>query len=210
FSPKQRRVPPKCGEVAAGPVEAPDDAELDGIAADREHDGYRCRRRLGCQYRRITALRHNERHMAAHEFCRQRGKPIVVTLRPAVFDRDVLAFDVAGFLQTLAECGNEVRIRSRRSAVEITDHWNNRLLRVRRERPRSHRAAERGYQFPPSDSDRHVALPCEGWLVKATISRRKRAVLRSGTTGCDRAPRPTLRLRHFARIDGSLAILYPG
>src|SRR5262249_39269597 len=151
FSPKQRRVPPKCGEVAAGPVEAPDDAEPHGIAADREHDGYRCRRRFGRQYRRITALRHNERHMAAHEFCRQCGKPIVVTLRPAVLDRDVLAFDVAGFLQTLSECANKVRIRSGRSAMKVTDHWNNRLLRARRERPRS-RTAEKRYELAPSHS----------------------------------------------------------
>jgi len=77
-------------------------------------------------------LRHNERHMAAYEFCRQCGKAIVVTLRPAVFDRDVLAFDVAGFLQTLAERANEVRIRSGRSAMKITDHWNNRPLRAPR------------------------------------------------------------------------------
>ena len=103
FRPKQRRVPPKSGDVAAGAVKAPDDAELDGVAAERKHHGYRCRRRLGRQYRRITALGHNEGHMAAHEFCRQCGKPIVVTLRPAVFDRDTFAVDVAGFLETLAE-----------------------------------------------------------------------------------------------------------
>src|SRR5262249_36711588 len=49
------------------------------------------------------------------------------------------------------------------------------LLRTRNERP-CRRDAERSYYFPPSESDRHMALPCEGWLVKATISRRKRAV----------------------------------
>src|SRR6516164_1225029 len=144
-----------------------------GIAADREHDGYRCRRRLGRQYRRITALRHNERHMAAYEFCRQCGKAIVVTLRPAVFDRDVLAFDVAGFLQTLAERANEVRIRSGRSAMKITDHWNNRSLRARRQRPRR-RAAECSQQFPPSDSNCHTPLPCE--VRKGTVSRHERRV----------------------------------
>src|SRR5262249_50097554 len=58
------------------------------------------------------------------------------------FDRDVLAFDVAGFLQTLAECANEVRIRSGRSAMKITDHWHDRPLRARPERPRGHRAAK--------------------------------------------------------------------
>jgi hypothetical protein len=30
-------------------------------------------------------------------------------MRPAVFDRDVLTLDEAGFLETLKECGQEVR-----------------------------------------------------------------------------------------------------
>src|SRR5262245_35100436 len=94
--------------------------------------------------------------MAAHEFCRQCGKPIIVTLRPAVVDRDVLAFDVAGFLQTLAECANEVRIRSGRSAMKITDHWNNQLLRARRERPRR-RTAEQSDEVAAFHSR---SLPC--------------------------------------------------
>src|SRR5262249_42201520 len=120
------------------------------VAAEREHDGYRCRRRLCRQYRGITALRHNEGHMAAHEFCRQCGKPIIATLCPAVFNREVLAFDVAGFLQTLPECGNEVRIRSGRSAVKITDH-RRRLLRACGERPhRNCRSADKRNEFPSS------------------------------------------------------------
>src|SRR5262249_9021815 len=35
------------------------------------------------------------------------------------------------------------------------------LLCTRRERPRSGRAAERGYHIPPSDGDCHTPLPCE-------------------------------------------------
>src|SRR5262249_3988328 len=35
------------------------------------------------------------------------------------------------------------------------------LLRARRERPGSRRAAESGQQFPPSDGDCHTPLPCE-------------------------------------------------
>src|SRR5262249_9032718 len=35
------------------------------------------------------------------------------------------------------------------------------LLRPRRERPRSHRAAEGSQQFPPCDGDCHTPLPCE-------------------------------------------------
>ena len=35
------------------------------------------------------------------------------------------------------------------------------LLRARRQRPRRRRAAECGQQFPPSDADCHLPLPCE-------------------------------------------------
>ena len=38
----------------------------------------------------------------------KRRQPIVLILRPAVFDCDVLAFDVAGFAQALAECRHKI------------------------------------------------------------------------------------------------------
>src|SRR6516164_2380611 len=154
-----------------------------GIAADREHDGYRCRRRLGRQYRRITALRHNERHMAAYEFCRQCGKAIVVTLRPAVFDRDVLAFDVAGFLQTLAERANEVRIRSGRSAMKITDHWNNRSLRARRERPCGRAAEQRDERAPLHSITSSAATSSLSGTVRPSALAVLRLITRTSLTG---------------------------
>jgi hypothetical protein len=98
--------------------------------------------------------------------------------------------------QSLTKRRQEIAARLRPTIMEKPDHRHCRLLRARRERPRGRRAAERGYQFPPSDSDEHVALPCEGGLVKATISRRKRAVLRSKAMGCDRDPR--IRLASMA------------
>src|SRR6516162_8676263 len=97
--------------------------------------------------------------MTAYEVCRQCGKPIVMTFRPAIFDRDILAFDGAGFLQALVECRYEMCIRTGRSAVEIADHRHRRLLRARRERPRDRRTAECGQQFPPSDGDCHTPPP---------------------------------------------------
>jgi hypothetical protein len=45
--------------------------------------------------------------------------------------------------------------------MQVTDHWNRRLLRVRRERQRSRRAAKCGQQFPPSNGDCHTPLPRE-------------------------------------------------
>jgi hypothetical protein len=39
---------------------------------------------------------HNQRHPTANEIGCQRWKLIVLVLRPAEFDRDVLTFDIAG------------------------------------------------------------------------------------------------------------------
>jgi hypothetical protein len=64
---------------------------------------------------------------------------------------------------------------ARRQCHQHADASHPLLLRARRERPCGCRAAERTYQFPPSDDDWHVTLPCEGGL--GSISRREQAVL---------------------------------
>src|SRR5262249_42556172 len=74
---------------------------------------------------------------------RQLGKPVEAILRPAIFDRDVLALGIAGVFQALAKCAQRVLVRARRSAIEQPDHWHRGLLRARRERPRRGRAAEK-------------------------------------------------------------------
>jgi hypothetical protein len=62
--------------------------------------------------------------------CRQSS---VLTFRPTVFDRHVLALDVAGFLQTIAERRYIRRPTTGRRAVEESDYWH-RLLRACGER----------------------------------------------------------------------------
>jgi len=115
--------------------------------------------------------------MAVHEVFRQCGKPIIVAFRPTVFDRDVSALDVARFLQTLVERGQEMCIRSERSAVEIADHRQRRLLRVRSHRPRYRCAAKRDYEFPSPDMDYHATHPRGSCLCnKGTLPRFSRAV----------------------------------
>ena len=47
--------------------------------------------------------------LSANQFGRQRRQPIVLTLRPAVFDRNVLALDIAGLLQALSKSAQTVR-----------------------------------------------------------------------------------------------------
>jgi hypothetical protein len=53
-----------------------------------------------------------------------------LVLRPAILDRHVLAFDVAGFTSALPECGQKVRIIGRRQTAEKPDHRHHRLLRA--------------------------------------------------------------------------------
>jgi hypothetical protein len=68
--------------------------------------------------------------MKPDQFRNHRGKSIIVTLCPAVFERHVSAVDVAGFAQALAERGDKVLEQRGRCAIDVPDHWQ-RLLRTR-------------------------------------------------------------------------------
>ena len=46
---------------------------------------------------------------SANQFGRQRRQPIDLTFGPAVFDRDVLALDIADLLEALAESAQTIR-----------------------------------------------------------------------------------------------------
>jgi hypothetical protein len=70
---------------------------------------------------------------------------IELIFRPAVDDRGVVAFHIAGFCEALAESAQTIPQRLGRARVETPDHRHRRLLRARRERPRDRcHAAERG------------------------------------------------------------------
>jgi hypothetical protein len=77
-------------------------------------------------------------------------QPIVLTLRPAVFDCDVLTFDKAGFVEAFAERGQIERPGVERTGTEKADDRHRGLLRVRRERPNRRRAAQQRDEVPPS------------------------------------------------------------
>ena len=87
-------------------------------------------------------------HLTTNQLSRHRRHSVVLPLRPAIFDRHVLALDIAGFLQALTERGHHGRVPARRCAVEEPDHRHRRLLRPRRQRPRR-RAAEQGDELAP-------------------------------------------------------------
>src|SRR5262245_41966688 len=71
-----------------------------------------------------------------------------IAFRSAIFDRKVLALDVAGLTQALVERSRKVRPPRDRCRHEKPDHRHRPLLPSRRERPRSC-AAERRHELAP-------------------------------------------------------------
>src|SRR5580765_4447630 len=72
---------------------------------------------------------------------------LVVTLRPAVFDRHILTLDIAAVAQSLAKGGHNRCIRAGSgAAAEVADHRHPLLLRARRRRP-CERGAEADQKF---------------------------------------------------------------
>ena len=125
-------------QVAARPGKASDKTKPDRVIADVEDDGDRRGCRLGRDRRTISnCCDHGD--LAANQFGRQRGQPIELTLRPAVLDRYVLAFNIAGVFEALAKSAHTVRVCVRRCGAEETDHRHRRRLRARGERPRPSR-----------------------------------------------------------------------
>src|SRR5262249_57949328 len=75
---------------------------------------------------------------------------VILAFRPAIFDLDVLAFDISCLFQSLAERTQADRVSGqvRRCAAEEPDHWHRGLLRTRREGPRSRAAEQRDEGAP--------------------------------------------------------------
>ena len=89
-------------------------------------------RLLRGNHRRVTALGHDHVDLAADQVSGQRWQSVVADLGPAVFDRDVLALEVAGFAQSLAERSEHPLSAGvvRRCEGEDADHWHRLLLRA--------------------------------------------------------------------------------
>src|SRR5258707_1271732 len=81
---------------------------------------------------------------------RPRCQSIYLILSPANGRAHVLALDIPGVFESLTKCAQTVRVRVRRCWVEKADHRHRWLLRARRKRPRSSRAAEQRVEIAPS------------------------------------------------------------
>ena len=123
------------GNVATGSVETGDEAQPHGVFSQVDHEGNFRGCRLGRQRRRLSAGRDNDSNLPAYQLLGQRLHAAVLAASPAVFDGDVLPFDVARFAQAPTDCGQHRHVGFRRSRAEISDYRHRRLLRARPERP---------------------------------------------------------------------------
>jgi hypothetical protein len=98
---------------------------------------------LAARGRHCAPGRHDEGHPAVHQVGRQLGQLRELTVRPTVLDRDVAAFDIAAFAQTLAEGIREPHERARRCAVEKADQWDSWVRIQATQTPKKNRARPR-------------------------------------------------------------------
>ncbi len=127
----------------------------DRVASAREHD----RHRRGCglgRNCRAGVMGSDHRHLTAYQIGCEVRQSVVLVLRPAILDHDILALDVTGFTNALPECGQkDCTIGRRPRAAEEPDHRHRRLLRARRKRPRGRRAADERDEVAPL----HCSMP---------------------------------------------------
>ncbi len=130
------------GYVAARPVETGHDAVFDWIITGGEDDRNRGSR-LFCRNGRADAAgRSDQGHPTANEVDCELRKAVVLTFCPPILDSDVLTFAVAAFPEAAVERRDDIGGLVRRPAAEEPNDRHRRLLRARRERPASRRAAE--------------------------------------------------------------------
>src|SRR5262249_51625584 len=135
------------------------------------------RDRRGCSFSRLGSKDAsgcgNDGHATTREVGHQSRQAIELALQPMVLHRHVLAFDVAGFVEALAEPGNKGRIRQ--SGTDEADHRHRARRRPGRERPRRRCDAEPRDEFATPHSISSSARPANG---SGTVSPRALAILR--------------------------------
>src|SRR5262245_20474339 len=129
------------GRVAARPGKARDKTQLDRVVADPEDDRNRCSRSFGRLGSSGLAGRGDNSHATPDKVRHERRQPVVSTVQPVVLDYDVLPLHVTCFAESFTErIGTADGVLGRPNDDDTYDR--RRLLRARRERPRSRRTAE--------------------------------------------------------------------
>jgi hypothetical protein len=115
------------GDVAARPIDAGDKAAFHRVVAAREDNRDYTGRLHGDERRIVASGCGDHGDLTSNEISRERRQPIQSSLRPAIFDRDVLTLDVTGFVQATAERGHYGSERLSRLSIQESDHRHRRL-----------------------------------------------------------------------------------
>src|SRR5260221_13706767 len=132
-------------------AQARDEAELHGVFRAGEYDRNRLRRRLRRHRGREAAGGNDHVDFALDQLGRELRQELGLALRPAVLDRDVLAVDIAAFLEPRAERVDEVRALVGRAAVQEADEGNG-ALGAPDEWPGERHRSDPCYELPPFHS----------------------------------------------------------
>jgi hypothetical protein len=93
-------------QVSTRPGDAGDKTKLDRVFADAEDDRDLCSRSFGCKRSKVAGWRGDNGDATTHEVSHEQRQAIELAFQPVVLHRYVLALDVAGFVEALAErCG---------------------------------------------------------------------------------------------------------
>jgi hypothetical protein len=79
-----------------------------------------------------ASYRGNYGHSTLDQIRRKGWQSTVLKVRPAKLDRDVLALDIPGLFQPLAEGGGDILSLTNRSGTEVPDHGEGARLRADR------------------------------------------------------------------------------
>src|SRR5262249_169325 len=161
---------------------------------------------FGRECRRCEVWRDDDGYPAADQIGRQFRQPIIVIVRPEVFDGHVLALDIASFAEPFSECCDKICAPFGRTTEEKPDHWPRRLLRVRRDRPRSRAAEQRDELASPHSITSSARASSVGGTVRPSALAVVRFTTKSNLVGCSTgisagfAPRRTLFTTSAARL----------
>src|SRR5262249_28405024 len=131
----------------------------------REHDGNGRGRSFSSECRGRPASRKQRGHTQLNEFGSQNRQLVVVAFRPTKGNDEILPLDESRFSETSPEGCEDARGFSGRAAAEKSYHRHRRLLRARRERPRSRGAAEKPDELTAPHS---ITSSASNWIALGT------------------------------------------
>src|SRR5262249_19154949 len=144
-------------QITARLLKAGDKAFRDRITAHEEDNWNRRGCRLG-RVCRVNSGAYNHRDSKRNQFGGECRQSIIVTFRPAVFDRYIAPLLIPGFGEALAERAHELRPITGRNGAEEADHRHGRLLCAYRNGPRDYRSADKRKELPPPHPSGDAAL----------------------------------------------------